>query len=438
MPAILSAYTGSVGTVLSPSGDTTGVKDSAAITAAISRLPAKGGTVTLNPSGTWYLNAGGISVTQAGIWINAPGTYISGVGTGDLIRMQSTDSTFAIVGGGVVGFPTFDGTNMGAGSCPVHLGDFLQAQVEAYVQNFTGTGSIGVHFDNANLWTEQILARIYASNCTQHVVFDVSGALTSTQSYGRADVQVYVNQSNAAYDGLVVQNGAEIYDGAIALRGNFIGSSSALTSCALRITGTVPAGHPGAGNPARVTDCRLDFGLECGSGAHTPTTIIRGSNSNGIFQCYGIMDFGGQSSAANFTAAATIGIIFPFNGAVFGDAVLSGASAYPIGVTWGAPASIYFGDFTTATVPTTGSTIATFPVKGVFRVNPAGNITGVILGAGNFDGQVAYLLNESAFTITFAASGTSHVADGASDVIAAKTGATFVYDGADTALWYRC
>jgi hypothetical protein len=46
------------------------------------------------------------------------------------------------------------------------------------------------------------------------------------------------------------------------------------------------------------------------------------------------------------------------------------------------------------------------------------------------------VINESAFALTFAASGTSHVADGVSDVIPALAARTFTYDG-NTSLWYR-
>ena len=73
---------------------------------------------------------------------------------------------------------------------------------------------------------------------------------------------------------------------------------------------------------------------------------------------------------------------------------------------------------------------------GVYRANPAANVTGVILPAGVTGGQVVVVLNESAFTITMAASGTSHVADGASDVIPAQTARMFVWDSS-TSLWYR-
>jgi hypothetical protein len=86
-----------------------------------------------------------------------------------------------------------------------------------------------------------------------------------------------------------------------------------------------------------------------------------------------------------------------------------------------------------------GSTV-TVPfsaVRSLVPVTETGNVTGIILAApaaGN--AQRAVIINRSAFTITFAASGTSHVADGTSDVIPALTGRGFTYDPS-TSLWYR-
>jgi hypothetical protein len=62
--------------------------------------------------------------------------------------------------------------------------------------------------------------------------------------------------------------------------------------------------------------------------------------------------------------------------------------------------------------------------------------TGVILQAGLTNGEQITVINTSANPISFAASGTSHVADGASDTIAALRAATFRWLAAMD-LWYR-
>ena len=82
----------------------------------------------------------------------------------------------------------------------------------------------------------------------------------------------------------------------------------------------------------------------------------------------------------------------------------------------------------------TGGTIPTSAA--VVHVSPSGAVTGAILAAGTFDRQPLTLVNLSANSITFAAAGTSNVADGVSDVVAALTARAFVWEAA-TGRWYR-
>lgn len=87
-----------------------------------------------------------------------------------------------------------------------------------------------------------------------------------------------------------------------------------------------------------------------------------------------------------------------------------------------------------AAVLASSGTITTSGV-GAARVAPAGAVTGVILQAGTTGGQTVCVVNESAFSVTFAASGTSHVADGVSDVIAANTARKYIWDSG-VSLWF--
>lgn len=89
---------------------------------------------------------------------------------------------------------------------------------------------------------------------------------------------------------------------------------------------------------------------------------------------------------------------------------------------------------TAASIASSG-TITTSNV-GLARVTTSGAVTGVILQAGAA-GQIVTVVNESANSITMAVSGTSHVADGTSDIIAATSARRYVYDGG-TSLWYKC
>jgi hypothetical protein len=89
-------------------------------------------------------------------------------------------------------------------------------------------------------------------------------------------------------------------------------------------------------------------------------------------------------------------------------------------------------------VPTNGSTIDT-SVAGVIPVNPAAAVTGVILEAGTVDGQMITIVNRAAGanSVTFAAAGTSNVADGTSSVIAGLTARRYVWDST-AARWFPC
>lgn len=75
---------------------------------------------------------------------------------------------------------------------------------------------------------------------------------------------------------------------------------------------------------------------------------------------------------------------------------------------------------------------------GVLRVTAAAAVTGLILAAGARAGQQVTVVHEgvAANTLTFAASGTSNVADGTSDVITGPSARAFVWDSV-TALWYK-
>ena len=91
--------------------------------------------------------------------------------------------------------------------------------------------------------------------------------------------------------------------------------------------------------------------------------------------------------------------------------------------------------------PTSGTQVPTvtifFPTAGFNqRVVPAGVLAGVVLEAGIVDGQTINIINTSTFSITFAASGASNVADGVLAVIPALRAMIFTW-ATGTSLWYR-
>jgi hypothetical protein len=84
----------------------------------------------------------------------------------------------------------------------------------------------------------------------------------------------------------------------------------------------------------------------------------------------------------------------------------------------------------------TNSATITLPVGINKVVDNGGAVTGIIMTAGLYDGQIVNVINAAAASVTFATAGTSHVADGTSAVIAANHAITLIYD-TGSSLWYR-
>ena len=85
----------------------------------------------------------------------------------------------------------------------------------------------------------------------------------------------------------------------------------------------------------------------------------------------------------------------------------------------------------------TGNTIAVPATYNAVRVTAGAAVTGIILSPGTQQGQLLAVIHEGAAanTVTFAASGTSNVADGTSDVITGPSARLFIWDSV-TSLWY--
>jgi hypothetical protein len=321
------------GSLIQPSGDTSGVTDAAAVNSAFTTLGAGGGSVYLAP-GHFYFAVGTVTLTGLYQYLIGSGrwaTTIFAIGSGgDTIRVFHSDTTGQLTGGGLADF-TLDGSMAGAATVGLHYGDMRAGELGIGVQNFTGAGSMGVHFDNQHAWTEECHGYLWVSNCTQCIVFDVSGAVTSTNSYGYSDFFFEILEKGNQ-DALVLQNGAFLYHSRVSVKANFAGTVAANTAAAIRITGVIPAGHPGAGTGSAIANSRFDFMAECTSatGPNAPQTINFGNLSlNSLTGCTGILDFTFGSLAfavSNFTALSAAGA-FQYLGFVAGDAHLNQAVA---------------------------------------------------------------------------------------------------------------
>ena len=392
--------------------DPAGVNDSAAaLQAAVNALPASGGTIWIPPGA--YKATSTVTITGKYVTIRGSGRWATAwnyTGSGDAFRVFNTDTTGLITGGGLYDF-TIDGSGAGAGACGLHMGDMRATELRIAVQNFSGTGSVNVLFDNQYCWMEECHGYLWLINGTRNLVFSVSepaggsytatnaspavftcasptfangiqvvlsggtpptgftngtgyfvvnasgntfqlsatsgGAAinststgngtvtqaTSTNSFGYSDFQVEM-LSRVGQDGLVIQNGAFLYNSKLAMRANFQGSASPQSNAVVRITGTTPVGHLNGGGPAKITSCHLDVQAELnptGGGSNAPQTIVWGNLSgNLLLGCYGILDFAQGSigfATSNWTPAGGVGA-FTFTGVIRGDANLGGGGNF--------------------------------------------------------------------------------------------------------------
>lgn len=138
---------------------------------------------------------------------------------------------------------------------------------------------------------------------------------------------------------------------------------------------------------------------------------------------------GGAVAYQNVNATANA------NNSIEGEMNLTALGAIVGGVTGGGGGWLTDFQSTSAQVIATAGTILVQNLRTV-RLNPAGAVTGVIMAAGYASGHTVTLVNESASSITFAAVGTSRVADGVAAVIAGLTQKTFTWNSS-TNVWYH-
>lgn len=401
---------------LTPPSDLTGAAGAALINAALAQIPPGFGTqIRLAPTAPWDIAGGLISVTQSGVYIDASGCYIRHRGAGDLFNFTdaSTYATRTLAGGGLRGKPIIDGTATTGASCPFHGGDIVQLECDMIVQNYTQAGSLPFHADNREYWTEQGRFWVAAKNYVGGLTFDNSANLSgfATGSFDRTMAWLFPGATGA--DGLVMQGGAFIIDGAVALTGNF-GTSTGGPFASVRLTGSNGGGFSGLQKSMLFLGCELDDTV------HTaPTTVIFGSASNAVYKCRGLLDWSGANP---FTASNNAGQ-FLFAGEALGDSTLY------------CQQNLDNPPFTQA-ITANNQTIFTqwFPLSRCTNGNAS--FTGLILQQGFWPGQRVTVYNHGTGTLTFAVAGTSNVADGVTSPIAANAGRTFIWDTTDS-LWYR-
>lgn len=399
--------------------------DTAAIQAAWTAAITAGHGIVYYPPGTYRQNSTVTANVNGGsvvAWMD-PGAKVLYYGSGDCLRIYDSSSYNARVTQkcGIDGFGVIDGTNSSASaaSSAVHIGDMLQLVMNVSVVNWHNhAGSIGVHFNNNYYWTEQLRGRIYAQSCLTHVQFDNSANTSGSAvgSFERMLLDIFLDQ-NGVGDGVTFANGAFMSNGSLGIYGNFNGSSTTQYA-ALRLTGQSPVGESVITNSSiGYGELRIACELDGGTTTFPTQTINFGSSSNGIYKCSGYIDF---SQAGAFTPSNNGGE-FLFSGPVYGDTTL-----YPMR---GLDATAF-----SQVITANGQTVSTGYLSRN-RLGGTGPFTGLVLAAGGFEGQEVILTNMGSGTLTFAAAGTSNVADGLSDTITANVQRRYTWDTAH-ALWY--
>jgi hypothetical protein len=327
--------TASAGTTVSGATAVYGTDNSTSVQNAIAALPSTGGVVYF-PAGNFVVGTGGAIVASAvaPIYFRGAGrqaTQLDFVGTGDCLRMYNSylpgggPTSIEVWGGGIEDM-TVDGTCAGNSSTGVHIGDMKRPHVDVNIQNFAGSGSIGLHCDNTIWWTENGSFDAELINCTSGVVFDVSNSSfgsghTSSSEFDNNRFHFGLDLT-ALQNGVVLQNGAYIYHADMFIHGGIrsSGTQPSGTWAALVITGAVPANHPGAGNNSFLEKSRLSIMLESGgNNTYYPQTINQGTTGNRINECNGIMSFRLGPWTASNIIPSQVANQFTYFGIVDGD-----------------------------------------------------------------------------------------------------------------------
>ena len=411
LQSILGNYTG-VG--LAPSGGNDAANVQALINLGIENIYLQAGTFT-----------GTTTVTSS-----TPPTYVYGAGrwatiwnytgTGDAFRLYTTTnysgSGGGPAGGGIKGM-TIDGSGAGAGSSGIHAGDIYNLDWDCGARGFQGSGSKGFWFDNqyATNGAEQMHGRIWAENNTTNVVFDNSAGVVSG-SFDRTCLDIFLDCKSAG-NGVTLQNGVYIKNGALSIRGN-INSNSVAQYAVLTITGQ------NAGAYSRIYNSVLNIGVELfNTGTYVPVTIAFGSAGNNvIYDCTGILDFTGTVTMTHATGYPKS---IRFDGPIYGDTVLAAAGASgPLGLYASHQGAI-----------SNGSKILT-KFASATEVTTTSNVTGVLLdGFVQDDWRVFHVMNYGTGSITFDVAANSTVASGTSCVIQPNSGCSFIWNN-DISLWF--
>jgi hypothetical protein len=283
--------------------DPTGVVDStSAILAAIAAAAAnaQGGVVWLGAglfkvSSALTVNSNTISIVGAGnaATILEPTSALNG-GVVLTIQMNPFQSGVNYFSAGTFAGFTIDGTNT-TSAVGLQFGDVVGGRLDISVNNFRGSGGIGVNFVNTTNWTEENFIRLYVNLNTVGCKFGLVGS--GSNSFGYNDIDIYMNPGGGSYNGQVgiqISTTALLYHGKLRVRGNLTGTG------AIGIEG-ITSGTTYGG--IRLTDFNIAF--ECASG-----TVPLQFPNYFLFCGNGVVDTTGSGSLPDSTCEFTGFVVF--------------------------------------------------------------------------------------------------------------------------------
>lgn len=321
---------------LNPSGDQVNSTDVANINNLLGTFGVT--DLKLGP-GQWY------GKTQVTIPVSSilrgsgPSTFWNYSGSGSAFYQHDINGTggggfgtYHTAAGGVRDM-TIDGSSAGNGAVGLDIGDGWGYRVEdVRIQNFNGTGSIGLWLNNQFGWTEK--GRFQATlwgNSTQCVLNGNNGGLQSFE-FNSLDFDVFVF---AGQNGVSVTNGAYLNKATLRMVGNFLaGASSLATNFVLQFTGSAP------GSNSRMLRGIIDINIELdNTQANPPQTINFGAAANKITDCAGSLVFDPSATPVSFLPSNAVAGQFTFDGPIVGDTVLQSVNS-PVQGTPAAPVNV--------------------------------------------------------------------------------------------------
>jgi Pectate lyase superfamily protein len=279
---------------------------------------------------------------------------------------------------------------------------------------YNGTGSLTPGLHVAPNCAGFQVNNIHVWSCNLSILCESNARFANTVA------ECTVRGSNAG-------TGVAVLSGGVAWAGGtvFASSGSGPTETGF-VLGQVAGGTPLS--PYQVTQS---------AGLTTAVSITEADISDVLVQGTQVAAFAFANVASSRNAFS--GIIRLTAGAAFTGTLPGGGNQVNLSVSGITPdptlVLTHIGESATAVAQTSSTQIATTGLA-ISRVNPAGNITGNTLQSGTAAGQQVIVRNESAFTVTFAAS-SSHVADANLCIILANREMLFHWSVAES-LWYHC